>query len=76
MVTDYPSFQKFIEAVNKNMDTLDYDIKRFSHDRLSIPYNPFTKEEYELFIQTDMAINLALLAQYHKWLMEQIGGNK
>lgn len=64
-----PSFNEFLQSID--ISKISYDLSSLSPDELKDNYNPFTKEEYSLLVQTNITITTALLAQYHQWLNEK-----
>lgn len=65
-----PPFSDFLSSLDS--DKLDYDLSLYSSASLKEPRNPFSIEEYEIIVQTNLAITKALLAAYHQWLNEQL----
>ena len=61
-----PAFCEFLSSIDPN--EADYDISLYSNPKMKEPYNPFSKEEYELLLQTDMVLIKVFLSQYHQWL--------
>lgn len=65
-----PSFADFLSSLNLN--SINYDIDKFSTTDLKSPTNAFTVEQYKMLCSTDITIALALLQQYHEWLEKQL----
>lgn len=65
-----PSFYDFMRSID--IEKIKYDVSQFSAPELKENYNPFSKEEYALITNTNMAMIMAVLAQYHQWLSEQL----
>lgn len=69
-----PSFQEFLVFANDRRETIGYDFDRFSSELLKTPGNPHPKETIALIADTCIAVTTTILAQYHQWITEQIGG--
>lgn len=67
-----PPFKDFLNYAAGHTDELKYDVGAFSSDRLKVPPNPFSKEEYIVLGDTISAMIFAYLAQYHQWLSAQL----
>lgn len=65
-----PSFLEFLASVNLN--SLNYDIDKFSTAELKTPTDTFTEEQYKLLCKTNITMFFALLQQYHEWLEIQL----
>ena len=65
-----PAFSEFLSSVNLN--TLNYDIDKIAPISLKNPTDIFTKEQYKFLCSTDITIVLALLQQYHDWLVKEL----
>lgn len=65
-----PPFSEFIKSVN--MSEISYDMNRFATDDLRQSSDLFTQEQYTFLTNTMVTMQVALLAQYHQWLSEQI----
>ncbi len=61
-----PPFEEFYNGLNQQ--ELNYDIKRYSTPDMSEPYNPFSKEQYDLLVKTVFSFTCAFLFEYHNWL--------
>lgn len=69
-----PSFQEFLVFANDRREIIGYDLDRFSSELLKTPGNPHPNETIALITDTCIAVTITILAQYHQWLAEQIGG--
>lgn len=69
-----PSFQEFLVFANDRHETIGYDFDRFSSELLKTPGNPHSRETIALIADTCVSVTMTILAQYHQWLAEQIGG--
>lgn len=65
-----PSFEEFSSQIN--MDKFSYDLERMAPDALRHSSDLFTEEQYCFMTQSIMAVQFALLQQYHEWLSEQL----
>lgn len=65
-----PSFNDFVQSVN--MSEVSYDINKFASEDLKHSSDLFTQEQYTFLTNTMVTMQLALLAQYHQWLSEQL----
>lgn len=65
-----PPFSEFVQSVD--MSKLNYDINRFATEDLRHSSCLFTEEQYAFLTSTAVTMQLALLAQYHQWLSEQL----
>lgn len=66
-----PAISDFFRTIDK--EEFMHDIARiYSTEKMKADYNPFTKEQYELIIDTSCVLTQAILAHYHQWLCKQL----
>lgn len=69
-MSNFPSFGEFRNQIN--MDKFSYDLDRMASDALHHSTDLFTEEQYLFMTKSIMAVQFALLQQYHEWLSEQL----